>query len=68
MRPSLAMDTSGDARPAVVVVGNDRLLLQLVGELDALGESSVFVIPPDEGGLVREATELGAAVINPIAR
>jgi len=57
------MDTSGDARPTVVVAGNDRLLLQLVGELDALGESAVFVVPPGEGGLAREASELGAAVI-----
>jgi Trk K+ transport system NAD-binding subunit len=45
------------------VAGNDRLLLQLVDELKALREPTVFVVPSDEPGLAREASALGASVI-----
>ena len=57
------MDASGNVAPTVIVAGNDRLLLQLVGELDALGESTVFLVPPDQPQLAREAEELGGRVI-----
>ena len=56
------MDASG-AAGNVVVAGNDRLLLQLVTELRALQEPTVFVVSPDEPGIAREATALGAQVI-----
>ena len=56
------MDASG-ATGNVVVVGNDRLLLQLVTELRALNEPTVFVVSPDEPDIAREATALGADVI-----
>jgi len=47
----------------VIVAGNDRLLLQLVGELDALGEATVFIVAPDHVQLAREAEDLGARVL-----
>ncbi len=56
------MDASG-AAGNVVVAGNDRLLLQLVTELRALQEPTVFVVSPDEPGIARDATALGAQVI-----
>ncbi|HEY3714897.1 MAG TPA: NAD-binding protein [Jatrophihabitantaceae bacterium] len=57
------MDASGDARPTVVVAGNDRLLLQMVTELEALGEPAVFIVPADQPIIARDATNLGARVI-----
>ena len=56
------MDASG-AAGNLVVAGNDRLLLQLVTELRALQEPTVFVVSPDEPGIAREAIALGAQVI-----
>jgi Trk K+ transport system NAD-binding subunit len=63
MRGSLAMDAAPDAAPTVIVAGNDRLLLQLVGELEALGEPTQFIVPPDQPVLARDAVDLGARVI-----
>jgi Trk K+ transport system NAD-binding subunit len=57
------MDVSGDARPTVVVTGNDRMLLQMVGEVDALGESTLFIVSPDQAVVARDAVDLGARVI-----
>lgn len=57
------MDVSGDARPTVVVAGNDRLLLQMVTELEALGEPAQFIVPPDQPIIARDARNLGARVV-----
>lgn len=57
------MDATGEAAPVVVVAGNDRLLLQLVGELEALREPTVFVVPPDVAGIARDARALGGVLV-----